>query len=148
MRSDSARLAALSIALLLLGPASIGAQTSRGDGSQTGDGSTPFTGLTQAPEANLFVGAATTAIPIVVPPGRKSMTPKLALAYNSNAGPGPYGYGWDLPLARVQRSTKNGVIRCGDPALDDFVLSLPGGVAIEAIGRAAVCARPRSRPRS
>jgi len=34
------------------------AEVSRGGGSQTGDGSTPFTGLAQAPEANLFVGAA------------------------------------------------------------------------------------------
>ncbi|MCK6557289.1 hypothetical protein L6Q96_22340 [Candidatus Binatia bacterium] len=44
-----------------------------------GDGSTPFTGLAQAPEASLFVGAATTSIPIEVPPSRKGMTPKLAL---------------------------------------------------------------------
>ncbi len=103
------------------------AEVNRGDGAQTGDGSTPFTGLAQAPEANLFVGAATTSIPIEVPPGRKNLTPKLALTYNSNAGPGPYGYGWDLPLGKIQRSTKHGVLSCAnDTYRDDFVLVLPG----------------------
>jgi len=72
---------------------SASAEVNRGDGSQTGDGSTPFTGLAQAPEANLFVGASTTSIPIEVSPGRKNLTPKLALAYSSNSGPSPYGYG-------------------------------------------------------
>ncbi len=103
------------------------AQTNRGDGSQTGDGSTAFTGLAQAPEANLFVGAATTSINIEVPPGRRNLTPKLALTYNSNGGPSPYGYGWDLPLGKIQRSTKHGVLSCTDPTYrNDFVLVLPG----------------------
>lgn len=45
-------------------------QAGQGNGAQTGDGSTPFTGLAQAPEANLFIGAAQTSIPIQLPPGR------------------------------------------------------------------------------
>lgn len=106
---------------------SASAEVNRGDGSQTGDGSTPFTGLAQAPEANLFVGASTTSIPIEVSPGRKSLTPELALAYNSNGGPSPYGYGWDLPLGKIQRSTKHGVLSCTDDTYrNDFVLVLPG----------------------
>lgn len=114
---------------------------SSGDGSQTGDGSTAYTGLAQAPEANLFVGGATTAVPILVPPGRRSVTPTLALSYASNAGPGPYGYGWDLPVPRVQRAIKHGTLLClaelsssfpqqwlplEDPMRDEFVLSMPG----------------------
>jgi RHS repeat-associated protein len=103
------------------------AQSSRGDGSQTGDGSTAFTGLSQAPEANMFFGAATTSIPIQVPPGRKQVTPQLALTYNSNAGPSPYGYGWDLPLPRIERSTKNGLLACSDTVgRQEFVLTLAG----------------------
>jgi RHS repeat-associated protein len=115
--------------LLLVAITPLAAQTStnRGDGAQTGDGSTPFTGLAQAPEANMFVGAATTSIPIEVPPGRKNVTPQLALTYNSNGGPSPYGYGWDLPLPHVQRSGKNGVFSCSDTvARQEFVLTMPG----------------------
>jgi len=83
--------------------------------------------LAQAPEANLFGGSATTSIPIEVPPGRESLTPKLALTYSSGAGPSPYGYGWDLPVGKIQRSTKHGVLPCGgSPYQDDFVLVLPG----------------------
>ncbi len=85
-----------------------------------------FTGLAQAPEANLFVGAATTAIPIDAPPGRKSVTPNLALRYRSGAGASPYGHGWDLPIGRIRRSAKLGVVPCEDPvARREFVLELP-----------------------
>src|SRR5574337_1161813 len=60
------------------------------DKNATGDKPSAFTGLAQAPEANLFVGASSTSIPIDVPPGRKILTPKLALSYNSSGGPSPY----------------------------------------------------------
>lgn len=85
-----------------------------------------FTGLLQMPEANLFTGSAATSIPIDLPPGRKSLGMKLALQYVSGGGPSLYGYGWDLPLGRIERSTRFGVIGCGNQNhVDDFVLSLP-----------------------
>jgi RHS repeat-associated protein len=108
-------------------PVVLRADAPRAPGSNTGDGSTPFTGLAQAPEANLFAGSSTTEIPIVVPPGRRNLTPRLALAYSSGGGPSPYGFGWELPLGKIQRSTKRGAIRCGAEP-NDFVLSLPGSV--------------------
>src|SRR5438046_646613 len=118
-------LAALAVVVALAGGSL--AEPSGAPGANTGDGSTPFTGLAQAPEANLFVGSAATSIPIEVPPGRKNVTPKLALGYTSGAGPSPYGYGWDLPLGRIQRSTKHGVLSCYDQTYRrDFVLALPG----------------------
>lgn len=93
---------------------------------QSQQGSAAFTGLAQAPEANLFVGAATTSIQIQVPPGRKELTPKLALAYNSSGGPSPYGLGWDLSLGRIQRCGKHGTLSCNDPTYrNEFVLVLP-----------------------
>ncbi len=98
-------------------------------GDRSGEGSTPFIGLAQAPEANLFTGALATSIPIQVPPGRKNVTPKLALGYSSSGGPSPYGYGWDLPLGRIERSTKWGTPRCTGPHTDDFVLVLPDSTA-------------------
>ncbi|RMF19600.1 MAG: hypothetical protein D6760_12975, partial [Deltaproteobacteria bacterium] len=93
-------------------------------GAHTGDGSV-FTGLAQSPTAAMFTGTATTTIPIVVPPGRRQSTPQLALRYSSSAGPSAYGYGWSLPLARIVRSTKDGVPRYD--AGDAFVLEGPAG---------------------
>lgn len=111
---------------LTLAPAISSAQAPQG--ANTGDGSTPFTGLAQAPEANLFVGAATLAVPIEVPPGRGAMTPSLALTYNSSAKQSPFGYGWSLPIGTIQRCLKRGVPSCHDSTYrNDFVLELPSG---------------------
>ncbi|HYD46731.1 MAG TPA: toxin TcdB middle/N-terminal domain-containing protein, partial [Terriglobales bacterium] len=87
----------------------------------------PFSGLARAPEANLFVGASTTSIPIDVPNSRHGLAPKLALTYASGGGPSPYGVGWDLPLGMIQRSGKSGALPCNDAAARaEFVLQLPG----------------------
>ncbi len=107
-------------------PARVCGEPGGASGATTGNGSTPFTGLAHAPEANLFMGAATTAIPIEVPPGRNQMTPHLALNYSTTGGPSAYGYGWDLPLGKIQRSTKHGVPTCaGADGGGPFVLVLP-----------------------
>ncbi len=114
------------VALLVARSFPLHAEPSGAQGANTGDGSTPFTGLARAPEANLFIGSATTEIPIQVPPGRAGIAPKLSLKYSSQGGPSPYGYGWDLPLGHVQRSTKEGAILCGrEPA--NFLIVLPEG---------------------
>ena len=100
------------------------ADTNTSLGNRSGEGSTPFTGLAQTPDANLFTGAMMTSVSIEIPAGRQNATPKLALQYSSSDGQSIYGYGWDLPLGRVQRSTKWGVPRCGS---NSFILSLPSG---------------------
>lgn len=93
----------------------------------SGGGPAVFTGIARAAEANLFVGAATTSIPIDVPPGRRSLTPQLTLHYQSSAGPGPWGHGWDLPIGKVRRNLRRGVPSCTDPAARrEFVVDLPG----------------------
>ena len=107
------------------------ANSSSSIGNNFGEGSTPFTALAGTPEANLFNGAVSTSVRIQVPPGRKSMTPDLALSYSSSAGPSPYGYGWSFPIGGIQRSTKWGVPRCGGAHSDEFVLMMPGGVNAE-----------------
>ena len=110
------------------------------DKNTTGDKPSAFTGLAQAPEANLFVGASSTAIPIDVPPGRKNLTPTLALSYTSSAGPSPYGYGWDLPLGKILRNTKHGVLSCTDTTYrNDFVLALPSATAECTLDATNVC---------
>ncbi|RMD82715.1 MAG: hypothetical protein D6815_08515 [Candidatus Dadabacteria bacterium] len=95
-------------------------------GAQTGDGSA-FAGLAGSPAASMFTGTATTSIEIVVPPGRAQATPALALVYSSAAGDSPYGRGWSLPIARIVRSTKDGVPAYTDQ--DTFILETAGGVA-------------------
>lgn len=103
------------------------ADTGTAMGDRGGEGSTAFTGLARAPEANLFTGASGTSINLMLPPGRGNMTPSLTLSYNSAGGRSVYGYGWDLSLARIERSTKYGVPRCTGPTSDLFILTLPGG---------------------
>jgi RHS repeat-associated protein len=115
------------LAALLAGPAAGDTGTALGD--RSGEGSTAFTGLAQAPEANLFTGALDTAVPIEVPPGRRGMTPQLALRYSSSAGPGIFGFGWNVPIGRIERSTTWGAPRCTGPHTDDFVLVLPSGAS-------------------
>jgi hypothetical protein len=105
------------------------ADTGSALGDRGGEGSTAFTGLAHAPEANLFTGALTTAVTIDVPPGRRSMTPQLALQYSSAGGPSPFGVGWDLPIGRLERSTRWGVPRCTGPHTVEFTLTLPSGAA-------------------
>jgi RHS repeat-associated protein len=115
----------LVLLVVLLGASSAGATTSGPPGASTGDSGTPFVGLALAPDARLVSGAATTALPIDVPPGRNAMAPNLSLVYSSQGAPGPYGVGWDLPLGRIERSTRTGVP--GYTGADEFLLVLPDG---------------------
>lgn len=114
----------LAIAIVVSLPGLLRAQDSGTTGSGAGDGPKPFTGLARSPEANLFIGSATTEIPIQVPPGRAGIQPKLALRYSSMGRPSLYGYGWDLPLGHVQRSTKEGAVLCGKEP-QTFLVVLP-----------------------
>jgi len=123
-RRLQAILVVATVALGMHGVARADITSSRGD--RSGEGSTPFTGLVQSPEATLFTGGLTVNVPIDLPSGRKAMTPQLALHYSNSGGPSPYGHGWDLPLGRIQRSTKWGVPTCSNHPTD-FVLALPSG---------------------
>ncbi len=83
----------------------------------------------QSFQADLFTGAATTAVPIFVPPGRKGMQPGLALGYSSQGGSGWVGQGWNLDQGFITRNTKNGVVKYTPEAEAEvgyFVISFNG----------------------
>ena len=118
---------------VFVSPGPLCADTGTSLGDRSGEGTTAFTGLAQAPEANLFTGALGTSIPIPVPPGRKNMTPQLSLQYSSSGGPSPYGRGWSLPIGQITRTTKWGVPHVDNPHFDEFVLMLPGAPAADLV---------------
>ncbi len=69
-----------------------------------------------------FTGAASSRLPIIVPPGRNGIAPNIVLTYNSFQQNGPVGVGWSLDMGSIQRSTKRGV----NYSANDFVSSASG----------------------
>jgi hypothetical protein len=91
-------------------------------------GSSTEIGVTDGQLSVSLTGAATYAVPIAVPPGINGVVPQVALVFNSQAGNGIAGYGWNISgVSSITRiaSTKyhDGVI---DPVdfdnLDRFAL--------------------------
>ncbi|RYD85553.1 MAG: hypothetical protein EOP84_02150, partial [Verrucomicrobiaceae bacterium] len=73
-----------------------------------------------------MTGAATYALPLWTPPARAGIGPSLSLVYNSQAGVGAAGFGWDLAgLSKITRCGKSLALDGieADPTLDDG----PGG---------------------
>ena len=71
-------------------------------------------------------GTASLTVPVVTSPGRAGFGPSLSLDYDSGAGNGPFGLGWNIWLPAITRKTDKGLPRFhDDPDLDTFIL---GGV--------------------
>ncbi len=80
--------------------------------------------------AGLYTGAFMYEYPIKIPAGRNGLQPDLRLIYNSQAGNGWIGSGWDLSFGSIHRSTKNGIPKYDDTLSgtnDIFVYTLGGG---------------------
>jgi RHS repeat-associated protein len=74
--------------------------------------------------ANPVTGTGSMTIPIATSPGRSEFGPQLALAYDSAAGNGPFGLGWNLSLPSITRKTDKGLPKYQDADESDvFVLS-------------------------
>ncbi len=74
--------------------------------------------------ANPVTGTGSMSVPIATSPGRSGFGPQLSLSYDSGAGNGPFGFGWNLSIPSVTRKTDKGLPRYRDfEESDVFILS-------------------------
>ena len=74
--------------------------------------------------ANPVIGTGSMVVPIATSPGRSGFGPELTLSYDSGAGNGPFGIGWNLSLPSITRKTDKGLPRYRDGEESDvFILS-------------------------
>lgn len=74
--------------------------------------------------ANPVTGTGSMTVPLASSPGRSGFGPQLSLSYDSGAGNGPFGFGWQLSLPSITRKTDKGLPKYDDGAESDaFVLS-------------------------
>src|SRR2546422_9037179 len=59
--------------------------------------------------ANPVPGTGSMTVPIATSPGRSGFGPQLSLSYDSGAGNGPFGFGWNLSLPTITRKTDKGL---------------------------------------
>jgi len=64
--------------------------------------------------ANPVTGTASLTVPIWTSPGRNGADLGLTLAYDSGAGNGPFGLGWQLSPPSISRKTEGGLPRYRD----------------------------------
>ncbi|WP_448544492.1 SpvB/TcaC N-terminal domain-containing protein [Roseiflexus sp.] len=74
--------------------------------------------------ANPVTGTGSMSVPIATSLGRSGFGPQLALAYDSGASNGPFGFGWSLSLPSITRKTDKGLPQYRDAEESDvFILS-------------------------
>src|SRR5947209_12429271 len=108
--------------------------TSRSDGEQKlaapsislPKGGGAIRGMGEKFAANPVTGTGSMSVPIATSPGRSGFGPQLSLSYDSGAGNGPFGLGWNLSLPAITRKTDKGLPRyqdAQDTESDVFILS-------------------------
>jgi len=74
--------------------------------------------------ANPVTGTGSITVPIATTPGRAGFGPQLSLSYDSGAGNGAFGLGWNLSLPNITRKTDKGLPKYQDyEESDTFILS-------------------------
>lgn len=96
--------------------------------------------------ANPVNGTSSISVPIATSPGRSGFGPQLSLSYDSGAGNGAFGLGWNLSLPSITRKIDRGLQKYQDTYQDAdesnaFILSdaenlVPGGNAEDDGGHA------------
>src|SRR5262249_26981952 len=59
-------------------------------------------------------GSSSLTIPIFTTSCRSKFSPSINLSYNSVAGNGPFGFGWQLSIPSITRKTDKGLPRYAD----------------------------------
>lgn len=81
-------------------------------------------GIDEKFSVNPATGTSSLTVPISTTPGRSDFYPKLSLSYDSGAGNGPFGLGWNLSIPSITRKTDKGIPRYQDAEeSDSFILS-------------------------
>src|ERR1700756_4911037 len=74
--------------------------------------------------ANPVTGTGSMTVPLFTSPGRSGFGPQLSLSYDSGAGNGPFGFGWNLSVPSITRRTDKGLPKYFDAEESDiFILS-------------------------
>ena len=74
--------------------------------------------------ANPVTGTGSMSVPIATSPGRSGFGPQFSLSYDSGAGNGIFGMGWNLSMPSITRKTDKGLPRYWDSEESDvFILS-------------------------
>jgi hypothetical protein len=74
--------------------------------------------------ANPVTGTGSMSVPIATSPGRSGFGPQLSVSYDSGAGNGLFGLGWNLSMPAITRKTDKGLPRYWDDDESDvFLLS-------------------------
>jgi RHS repeat-associated protein len=81
-------------------------------------------GMGEKFSANPVTGTGSMSIPIATTSGRSGFGPQLSVSYDSGAGNGIFGLGWNLSLPSITRKTDKGLPRYWDSEESDvFILS-------------------------
>ncbi len=85
--------------------------------------------------ANPVNGTGSMEIPLATSPGRSGFGPQLSLSYDSGAGNGPFGFGWNLSIPAITRKTDKGLPQYRDVEESD-VYTLSGAEDLVPVLRA------------
>jgi RHS repeat-associated protein len=83
-----------------------------------------ISGIGEKFAANPVTGTGSMTVAVFTSPGRSGFGPQLSLSYDSGAGNGPFGFGWNLSVPSITRRTDKGLPKYFDAEESDiFILS-------------------------
>src|SRR5712692_6110660 len=104
-------------------------------------------GIGEKFSANPVTGTGSLNVPIFTTPARSDFYPKLSLSYDSGAGAGPFGIGWNLSVPSITRKTDKGLPRYQDANDSDiYILSEAEDLVPSFTLQGTTWTRERGRP--
>jgi hypothetical protein len=83
-----------------------------------------ISGIGEKFAANPVTGTGSMTVPLFTSPSRSGFGPQLSLSYDSGAGNGAFGFGWNLSIPSITRRTDKGLPKYFDAEESDiFILS-------------------------